>query len=227
MKEKYQKIKNIVEKEMAGVDPCHDLNHVMRVYRWALKLIKEKSVDLDVLVPAVLLHDISYLKELKNKSGKICHAKVSAKRAQEILKKFGYSQNKIDKVVNCILAHRYRTTGAEPKTKEAKILFDADKLDCLGAVGAARSYVWVGRNNAQIYTEVLLKKYIKDNLRGGRKDGRIKDMTKHSPILEYETKFKHIPKKLYSQKAKKIAKERLAYMKSFFDRLKREIKGKL
>lgn len=226
MEEKYQKIKEVAEKELVGADAGHDINHVMRVYHWALKLIKsENNIDLDVLIVAVLLHDIAHVKEKKDRLGKICHARVSAKMAQKILKKFEYPQNKIDKIVHCILAHRYRTTGVEPKTKEAKILFDADKLDCLGAVGVARSYIWVGRNNAKIYTEVPLEKYIKDNLTGGKRMGRIKNKTKHSPILEYKTKLKYIPDKLYTQKAKKIAKERLKYMELFFDRLKEEIKG--
>ncbi len=57
--------------------------------------------------------------------------------------------------------------------------------------------------------------------------GKIKDKTKHSPIIEYETKLKYLPGKLYTKKAKKMAKERLTYMKLFFDRLKKEIAGKI
>ncbi len=114
----------------------------------------------------------------------------------------------------------------KPKTKEAKILSDADKLDALGAIGVARSYVWVGRNNAKIYTDISIRDYIKDNLMDGKRMGRIKDKAKHSPIIEYSTKLKYLPDKLYTKKAKKMAKERLNYMKSFFDRLKKEIEGK-
>ena len=230
MKKKYQKIKKIVEKEIVGAESGHDINHVMRVYRLALELVKnDKEIDLGVLMPAVLLHDIAQVVEQKDKSGKICHAKLSAKMAQKILKKFKYSQDKIDKIIHCILAHRYRAIGAEtePKTKEAKILFDADKLDALGAFGIARSYTWVGKNNAKIYTDISIKDYIKNNLTNNKKNGAIKDKTKHSPIIEYETKLKYIPDRLYSQKAKKIAKKRLAYMKLFFDRLKKEVDEKI
>jgi len=230
MKEKYQKIKKITEKELAKADAVHDINHVMRVYHWAIKIAEsEKNIDLDVLIPAVLLHDIGHPAEQRDKSRRIWHVKVSAKMAQKILKKFDYSQEKINKISHCISTHSYRKIklGMKPKTKEAKILFDADKLDTLGAVGLTRSYVWAGKNNSKIYTDVSLKDYIKDNLTGGKKAGRIKDKTKHSPIIEYETKLKYFPAKLYTKKAKKIAEGRLTYMKSFFDRLKKEIAGKI
>ena len=227
MEEKYQQIKKIVKKELTGFDVAHDLNHVMRVYNLCLKLTKGvKSIDLDVLQLAALLHDIAGAKELKDKSGRICHARESAKMAQKILKKFGYPKNKIDKIVHCILAHRYRT-GIRPRTKEAKILFDADKLDALGAIGVARSYIWIGTNKAQIYSDIPLNDYIKENIIGGKVNGRIKDKSKHNPFFEFELKLKRLPQKIYTQNAKKMAQERLSYMKSFFIRMKEEIPGKI
>lgn len=227
MEEKCQKIKKIVEKELTGTDPGHDLNHVIRVYDLCLRLAKGlKNIDLEVLKLAALLHDVAGIKEQKDKTGKVCHARLSAKMAQKILKKFNYPQNKIDKVVNCILAHRYRT-GVKPKSKEAEILFDADKLDALGAIGVARAYIWIGVNKAKIYADTSLKQYLKENIVGKKLNGRIKDKTKHNPFVEFELKLKRIPQKLYTKKAKKIARERLSYMKLFFNRLKREIRGEL
>lgn len=64
--------------------------------------------------------------------------------------------------------------------------------------------------------------YLKDNT---VKNGRIKDVSKHSPFIEYEFKFKKIPEKLHTQKAKEIAVERLQYMTKYFNRLKSEMKG--
>ncbi len=223
MKGKYQKIKKIVEKELVRADTGHDINHVMRVYDLCLELTKGvKNIDLDILKMAVLLHDIAEVKE----SERTCHAELSAKMAQKILDKLNYSQDRTDKVVHCILTHRYRK-GVKPKTKEAKILFDADKLDALGAIGITRAFIWVERHKAKIYTRLSLKEYIKENLAGGKINGRIKDKTKHSPFIEFEIKLKHIPNRLHTQKAKKMAKERLAYMKLFFSRLKKEIKGEI
>jgi len=227
MEEEYQKIKKIVVRELAGADAGHDFNHAMRVYNLCLKLTKGiKNIDLDVLRLAALLHDIGGVRELKDRSGKVCHARESAKMAQKILKEFGYPQNKINKITHCILAHRYRT-GVKPETKEAEILFDADKLDALGAIGVARAYIWIGNNKAKIYSDIPLKEYIKENIVGGKVNGRIKDKTKHNPFFEFELKLKRLPKKLYTQNAKKMAQERLSYMNSFFNRLKEEIRSRI
>jgi len=224
MEKEYQKIKNIVEKELIGTDAGHDTSHAMRVYNLCLRLAKgTKGVNLEILKLAALLHDIGGFKELKDKSGRTCHAKESAKMAQKILKTLGYPQNKIDKIIHCILAHRHRT-GVIPQTIEAEILFDADKLDALGAIGIARAYIWIGKNNAKIYTDIPLKKYIKENVVGGKINGRIKDKTKHSPFIEFELKLKRLPGRLHTRKARKIANERLKYMELFFKRLKKEIK---
>lgn len=217
----------IAEKELQGADAGHDFNHAMRVYDMCLKLSKGlQDVDSEVIRLAALLHDISGVAELKDKSGKVCHAKLSAKMAEKILKDFGYPKPKIDKIVHCILAHRYRT-GVKPATKEAKILFDADKLDALGAIGVARAYIWIGNNKAQIYSSLPLNKYLKQNIVGGKINGRIKDKSKHNPFFEFELKLKWLPKKLYTKNAKNIAKERLSYMRIFFERLKKEIKSEV
>ena len=227
MEEKYQKIKKIAEEVLKGCDAGHDINHALRVYDFCRQLAKgEKDINLEVLQLAALLHDIGGLRELKDKTGKVCHARESAKMAQKILKNLKYPQEKIDKVIHCILSHRHRT-GVKPETKEAKILFDADKLDALGALGVARAYIWIGKNNAKIYSHMSLKRYIRENIVGGKLNGRVKDKSKHNPFFEFELKLKRLPKKLYTPKAKKIARERLSYMTSFFDRLKKEVAGKI
>jgi uncharacterized protein len=98
-------------------------------------------------------------------------------------------------------------------------------LDVLGATGIARSFTIGGECGQKIYSDVPIDGYIKENLAGGKPDGRIMDPSKHTSSLEFETKFRYIPDRLYTQKAREIAKERLEYMKQFFERLKREIDG--
>jgi HD superfamily phosphodiesterase len=66
---------------------------------------------------------------------------------------------------------------------------------------------------------------LKDNIVGGRADGRIRDISKHAPNLEFELKFKHVTERLYTQKARGMAKERLQFMENFFERLRMEMKG--
>ncbi len=225
MEGKYGKIKAIAERELSC--SAHSMEHVIRVYNLCLHLAKEEpGIDLDVLKTAALLHDIARVKEDQDNSGKTDHAVLGAEMAEKILKELGWLEEKIKAVKHCILTHRFRSKN-KPETKEAKILFDADKLDLLGSVGIARSFVIAGGYGQKIYSETPVDEYIKDNLIGGKIDGRIKDVSKHAPNLEFETKFKHIPERLYTQKAREIAKERMEFMERFFERLKREIKGEI
>lgn len=230
MEEKYQQLRVIVEREMEGASPAHDVGHVIRVYDMCLKLAKHyPSVDLDVLKTAALLHDIARLREDRDghrHSLKVDHAVLGAEMSVEILRKLGYSDERIERVTHCIQAHRFRG-GNLPLTLEAKILSDADKLDVLGATGVARSFTIGGECGQKIYSAIPVDEYVKKNFVGGKADGRIIDPSEHSSNLEFETKFKRIPEKLYTEEARKIAEQRLEFMEQFFDRLGKEIAGKL
>ena len=215
---------------MDGASPAHDINHVMRVYNLCLELASyELDVDMDALKTAALLHDIARTKEDKHGHTHLLsvdHAALGAEMSGKILKELGYPEEKIEHIKHCIAAHRFRG-GNTAKTIEAKILSDADKLDVLGATGIARSYTIGGECGQKIYSDIPLDKYVKENLAGSKPDGRIIDPSRHASNLEFETKFKHIPDRLYTQKAREMAKARVEYMKQFFERLKREIDGQL
>lgn len=219
MKDKEKKIKRIVKEELSC--SAHDFDHTQRVYNTCLKIAENKEVDLEVIKFSALLHDIARVEEDNDPTGKIDHAVLGAQKAEEILKDFNFEPDKIKKIKSCILSHRYKN-DYEPNSEEAKILFDADKLDVLGAIGVARSFVWVGRNNANIYREVDIDDYKKNNL----EEGRIKDSTKHSPQIEFEIKIKHLKERMYTEEGKKMAKKRLEFFKDFLSRLEKEVKGK-
>jgi len=221
-----REIEKFIEKTM--VCPGHNIDHVLRVYNLCLELAKGEKIDHEVLQAATLLHDIGGAKESADKTGKTDHAIESSKMAESLLKKLGFSDDKIKHIQDCIISHRYKTDN-KPKTLEAKLLFDADKLDALGAIGVARAFVWIGKNNAHIYRKVDdIDSYLKDNFTK-KVNGRIKgdSRSKHSPQIEYEIKIKHIIKRLNTNKAKKVAKERLKFFKDFLNRLEKEVKGKI
>ena len=121
MDEKFEKIKEIVEKELAFCS-AHNFDHVMRVYHLALHLAENEDADLDVIKAAALLHDIGGKKEVDDPTGKTDHAIESSKMAEPILNNLGYSKDKIKHIQDCIISHRYRTEN-KPQTKEAKISF--------------------------------------------------------------------------------------------------------
>lgn len=224
MDEKFEKIKEIVKKELQFC-AAHNFDHVMRVYNLALHLAEKEDVDLEIIKAAALLHDIGGKNEANDSTGKTDHAIESAKMAGPILKNLGFLDDKIKHTQDCIISHRYRTEN-KPQTLEAKIVFDADKLETVGAIGIARAFVWIGKHNAQIYKKVDINEYAKKNL-GGKINGRIQDKSKHSAQINWETKDKHILNYLYTEGAKKIAKERMAFSENFFKRLEDEIEGKI
>jgi uncharacterized protein len=225
--EVFQKIRECAENEIKGTtDAGHDMNHVMRVYNLALTIAKnEKDVDLEVLQAAALLHDIGGHKEMSDPTGRTDHAIVSAEMSEPILAKLGFAGGKIKYIQDCIISHRYKTEN-KPTTIEAKILFDADKLDSLGAIGVARAFIWIEKNHANIYKKVDIDEYIKENM-NGKINGRIQDKSKHSPQIEFEVKTKFLIDKLYTETAKKICQERFEFFKNFLERLEREINGEI
>lgn len=218
--EKHRKIIKIVQEKLTC--SAHNLDHVFRVYNLCLLISKyEKEADLEVLIPAALLHDIARVEESKDKTGKVDHAILGSEIAEGILKNLQYEEEKIESIKHCIVAHRFRT-GNEPKTIEAKILFDADKLDVIGASGIARTFMLAGQFGQRLTVNESLNDYLNKNT---VENGRLKDVSKHTPFIEYEVKFKKIPSKLYTKKAKEIGKIRLKFMEEYFTRLKLEMKG--
>jgi uncharacterized protein len=217
---KYKKIIEIVQEKLTC--SAHNLDHVFRVYNLCLLISRyEKDVDLEILIPAALLHDIARVEESEDKTGKIDHAVLGGEIAEEILRKLEYEKETIEKIKHCIVTHRFRT-GNEPNIIEAKILFDADKLDVIGASGIARTFMLAGQFGQRLTINDSLDDYLSDNT---VENGRLKDVSKHTPFIEYELKFKKIPNKLYTKKAKEIGKERIEFMEKYFNTLKLEIQG--
>ena len=223
METKIREIKRIAEKELAC--SAHDMEHVMRVYNMAMKIAeKEKNVDHEILKAAALLHDIARTKEDDDKTGRICHAEESAKMCEPILKKLGFPAEKIKKIKHCILSHRYKN-DKKPESIEAKILFDSDKLDSLGAMVIIRAGMWMGRHNCSPFPKMSLRKYAKRNLVGGKLNGRIKDPSLHNIFYEHEIKDKKLPGLMHTKTARRIAKKRLNFSSMFLERLRKEARG--
>ena len=221
MNNRIEKIKERMEAELSC--SAHNIDHVMRVYSLCKMIAEtEDRVDMNILEPAALLHDIARTIESNDISGDIDHAVLGSQMAVEILEELEYQKSEIEQIQHCILTHRYRT-GNIPQTIEAKILFDSDKLDVIGSVGITRTFMLAGQFGQRI-TSSLSEDYSNKNT---VENGRIKDVSKHSPMMEYEFKFKKIPSKLFTRKGKEIGNTRLDYMRDFFERLEKEITGEL
>ena len=143
---------NIIEKYMLECmnDSAHDPEHIYRVLYLSLNIASKitEKINFNVLIASCLLHDIGREKQFKN--SKICHAEIGGIMAKDFLVKNGWTEEEANHVNNCISTHRYRGNNI-PETIEAKILFDADKLDVVGNLGIARTLLYKGTVGNNIY----------------------------------------------------------------------------
>ncbi|SRR6266568_835067 len=205
-------------------DWAHGLSHIRRVLKTALEIGRKENGDLEVVELAAILHDILEYKEVHSKGEVLRHEIEGAREARKILQGLGVAEKTIDSVCHCIESHRKRAS-IEPKTIEAKCLFDADKLDCIGAIGIIRSAFISFDQRQEFYRdEGDIESYKRKNIRA---DGTIIDFSRHSSNLEYELSLKHVAGRMHTETGKKLASERAAFMDGFFQRISDEMKGVL
>jgi uncharacterized protein len=112
-------------------DGSHDLAHICRVWANVRALAADEGADLDVLMPATILHDCVVVE--KNSPLRSRASRLSALRACNILMDLGREAEFVSKVAHAIEAHSF-SGGVEPETVEARVLRDADRLDAIGAI---------------------------------------------------------------------------------------------
>jgi uncharacterized protein len=198
------------------VDPVHGFDHIMRVYRMVEKLALVEGADLDIVRAAALLHDAQGSQTEGGEKGRQDHHHTSSAFAEKVLEAEGWSPERIEAVRHCIRAHRFRDNTEAPHTLEAKILFDADKLDVIGAVGVARTVAFDVVVNQPIYAEPS-SQFVES---GEKEPGE-----PHSSYHEYLFKLSKIKDRLYTSKAREIAEGRHQFMAEYFDRLAAEERG--
>lgn len=195
-------------------DPVHDFDHVLRVYRMAERIAEAEGADLTIVRAAALLHDAEGA--TPGHESRVDHHHASAEFAAQVLASEGWGAEKIAAVQHCIRAHRYRGTEA-PQTLEAKILFDADKLDVLGAIGVARVIGY-----ASLAGEPFYEQPSKQFLETGKEVAG----EAHSAYHEHLFKLRKVRDRMHTVTARAIAEERLKYLDDFFERLIDEWNGK-
>ncbi len=182
-------------------DSAHDFDHVLRVLANAKHIGQIEGANMDILRTAALLHDIA--RPEQNRTGKD-HAIEGARCAKEILGATGQPKDFVDAVCHAIATHRFRS-NTPPQTLEAKILYDADKLDSIGAVGIARAFAYGGHINRPLWRE--------------------DEAGQHTALQEFRFKLSHVKDKLFTGTARQMAKKRHHFMVDFFEQMATEVKG--
>lgn len=199
----------------ADNDSAHGFDHVLRVTRLAERLAIEEGADLEIVRTAALLHDVARAEQERSGTS---HAELGALRARQILA--GNPPERIEAVAAAIEQHRFRVDNP-PVTIEAQVLYDADKLDAIGAVGVARAYAYGGQTQQRLWADVdpsyatLTADDVDVSLANGE----------HTPVHEFVFKLVKLKDRILTGSGRKMAAERHDYMVAFFARLEREVRG--
>lgn len=208
-----EKLRQLADPYHDGMGGCHGPDHTERVHKTVLHIGRLMGARLDVLSASALLHDIGRMYETREQ-GKICHAEKGAELAREILARLDFTPSFIDEVAHCVESHRYRGDKI-PRTVEAEILYDADKLDSIGAVGIGRAFLFAGQTGARLHNDsddvdiLACKPYSKED----------------TAYREFKFKMSKIKDRMLTPEGRRLAEERHDFMEVFFERLERETKG--
>lgn len=187
-------------------DSIHDEEHIYRVLYRALQIAQTiDGVNFEVLIAACLLHDIARPEQYADPT--VCHALCGGEKAEKFLLTNGFEAAFAAQVRACIETHRFRH-NRQPQSIEAKILFDADKLDAAGTMGIARTLMYQGKTDQPLYAKAA--------------DGSI-DFEPESFFHEYQFKLKNIYDRFYTDAGRQIALRLRADAAAFYDALEAEI----
>ena len=204
-----------IQRLYAQADAAHAWDHVLRVMRLAVHIAREEGADERVVRLAALLHDVA--------DSRAEHHLEGARLARELLAPH-YPSALVEAVAHAIEAHRF-SQPPEPATLEAQCLNDADKLDAIGAMGVARAFAFAGARGSRLWTHPLsdLATLIGPDRRAYREaHGGQADYT---PSHEFLCKLAGLADSMYTTTARRLARERHAFMEAFFQRLDEEAMG--
>ncbi|QQE77083.1 HD domain-containing protein [Alicyclobacillus sp. SO9] len=198
----------LVARERSSDDAAHDFLHVERVLKNAQSIMEEVPADADVVIPAVLLHELfNYPKghPLSHLSGDIC-----AEHASEVLDRFDSPGSKREKVLDSIRFHSF-SRGVVPDHIEGKVLQDADRLDALGAIGIARLFATCQQMKTPFYD--LADPFAQNREPDDKKYG----------IDHVYIKLFRLTDSMHTRVAREMAMRRTQFIKEYIQQLRLEI----
>ncbi len=194
-------------------DAAHDFDHVRRVTRLAVHIAQAEGADVEVVRAAALLHDVP----LPTGTRPAHHLAAAEFARSWLMERWGTDAEtlaRIDNVVHAIEAHRFRDQSIRPRTLEAQCLYDADKLDSIGAIGIGRAFAFAGSHNSRLWTQPWRDVPADDAKPAG---------ADYTPVHEYVYKLRRLLSTLHTETAKALAERRHLFMEAFFQELDDEM----
>ena len=199
----------IARQKISKNDVSHDFYHAMRVLNLAERISKKEEADLEIITPAALFHDaIVYNKHHSSSKNEVNE---SAKYAVEVLSKIKeYPKEKIMQVEQSIQQCSFRK-GINPKTIEAKILQDADRLEATGAISIMRTFASTGQWGRPFCDP-------KDPFCKNRETN-----TKSYALDLFFERLLKVENLMHTKMAKKLARRRTQFLRDFLEEFRLEL----
>ena len=194
----------------AAADAAHDLHHVRRVVRNAIQLTESEDADPQVTIPAAWLHDCVAVP--KDSPERARGSLLAAEAAVAFLTGLDYPRDKLPEVFHAIEAHSF-SAGISPRTLEAQVVQDADRLDSLGAIGIARCLVVGGHLGRPLCApeDPFCRERPPDD--------------RQYTIDHFYAKLLKLPATMQTTAGRAEAERRADYMRGYLQRLQAEILG--
>ena len=193
-----------------GSDGSHDIHHARRVLLNAKEIASRESVRVSLrhLTAAAYLHDLVNVS--KDSPQRSQASRLSAEAAGPLLTTLGFSTEEVAGIQHSIIAHSF-SAKVPPRTLEAKILQDADRMESVGALGIARTFYTAGKLSSQLFDG-------EDPFAGMRP----LDDTQYA-VDHFKAKLLGLCNTMQTESGKAIAQERTEFMHGFLDQLAAEI----
>ena len=189
-------------------DSGHDLAHIRRVVANALHLAAAECASLDVVLPSAWLHDLVNLQ--KDDPRRSEASRLAAEEAVNFLREIGYPGEFLPDIAHAIEAHSF-SANIEPRTLEAKVVQDADRLDALGAIGIARCFATSSAMRQAFYCEA-----------DPFAENRQLDDTKYA-LDHFEIKLFPVVASLKTEAGRREGRKRALFLYDFLTQFKSEL----
>ncbi|WP_058911217.1 phosphohydrolase [Entomohabitans teleogrylli] len=206
------RFENYLQSQISQCDKAHDAGHARRVWHTAQQIMSDMPAHPLVVVAACFFHDVVNLP--KNHPQRHRASSLAAEKTITILRDHfpDYPAQHYDAVFHAIEAHSF-SAGIVPRTPEACIVQDADRLESLGAIGLARMLfvaaslgcdIFEGGDPLALHRELDDKRYALDH---------------------FQTKLFTLPQTMRTAAGKRLAMHNANYMVHFLAKISAELQG--
>ncbi|WP_110112271.1 HD domain-containing protein [Bacillus sp. CGMCC 1.16541] len=211
MEEVINRTKGWVREKLKHDTTGHDWAHIRRVYNHAIYLASKEGGQLPVIQLAALLHDIVDDKLVKDVDA--AYIELTDWLHSQLL-----PESMIIHILDIIKNMSFKGgSGSFMQTIEGKIVQDADRLDAIGAIGIARTFMYAGAVGHAMYKEnvSVRETMTEEEYRNGSS----------TAIQHFYEKLLKLTELMNTQTAKKLAQERHDYMEQFLTQFMKEWKN--